>query len=128
LPDVWENEEWEQSIAAELITLHINETEFNVGYRCVAMFSLHSLARRIQRSINNDSKAIFADMVEVVAHHERVLAASKPEFTVGCRSGRWRGLRVAATLKAHEPDLPVLSVRTFVGSPFRLIQSDVLAA
>ena len=65
--DEWLDDEYESSIAAEIVTVCINKKDFNVRYGCCASFSIHAWARWFQRLLKDKFADLLVDVSCVVA-------------------------------------------------------------
>jgi hypothetical protein len=75
-PD-WLNPGEELSVTAEIATFVFNRQQLSFEYEAIATFSLHALARCLQRSSKRDATEVFADIAAVVSAHADVMRAGR---------------------------------------------------
>lgn len=99
----------EDDIAANEIELIVDRAEVRLRARCVCTFSLHAVARYIQRTGTADEEALLRDM-DLVAQVDRSRLVSGAGFKVATDAdgGGWRGRAIL------QDGLPVLAVRTWL--------------
>lgn len=120
--DSWSDGPNEQSIAAEVLTLICNPKRFSCHIEPLAIFSLHSLARRFERG-TRDVDAVLLDMTAVVQQHGKIVQAGGSGFQINTPNGDcWVGDLVTASFGGTEqqrPETKMLAVRTFLVAGFR---------
>jgi hypothetical protein len=72
----WESGEAEPSVTVELVSFECSRRKFIYECRCLAIISLHSLARRFQRCSANDDTAIIADIAACIDARDAIMAGS----------------------------------------------------
>ena len=99
----------EDDIAANEIELIVDRADVRLQSRCVCTFSLHAVARYMQRTGTADEEALLRDM-DLVAQVDRSRLVSGAGFKVATDAdgGGWRGRAIL------QDGLPVLAVRTWL--------------
>jgi hypothetical protein len=110
--EAWQDAAWEQGVGVMLISLTIQVFSFQFNYFHLAVVSLHALARRFQRGIDNSDAAILADL-RVIADVAAEIAVTHGAFEIAVPGGRWGGYIVEMP-DENGPHTRVLSIRTFL--------------
>ena len=106
----------EEDLAVIRVELLVNRSSAHLESHCVATFSLHAIARRLQRAQDGSVEALLHDNINLVVE------AASSELTAGAGyrvrthdgGGGWRG-RVIKQTGADHVTRPVLSIRTWLG-------------
>lgn len=119
--DSWHRGPNEASVAAETLVLTCSPKVFSCHIEPLAIFSLHSLARRFERGTRDDPDKVFHDMGVVVQQHAKVLQAGNSEFEINTPTGIcWVGSVVSASFGGEQrPETRMLAVRTCLVAGFR---------
>jgi hypothetical protein len=108
----WTDAAWEPGIGIMLIACSVQIFSWQFNYFHLAVVSLHALARRFQRGIDNSDASIMADL-RVVADVAAEIAVTDGAFEIPVPGGRWTGF-VAEMPDATGSIERVLSIRTFL--------------
>ena len=84
------------------------------SYRCIAVFSLHVLARRYERCKRREVSDFWK---RVVIDHRQHIDASKAEFQIPAGGGVCVGEQVLASIASGGADQKVLGALSFVPPP-----------
>ena len=107
----WDGEE--PDVAVTEISLSIDGNRFNLGSRILCTFSMHAVARRLQRAQDGSDAALLQDMKVAASIDHSTLSGSGFKVVTDEEGGGWRGSVVQMSSNNGEP-MPVLSVRTWL--------------
>ena len=107
----WDGEE--PDVAVTEISLSIDGNRFNLGSRILCTFSMHAVARRLQRAQDGSDAALLQDMKVAASIDHSTLSGSGFKVVTDEEGGGWRGSVVRMSSNNGEP-MPVLSVRTWL--------------
>ncbi len=114
----WTEGPKEITFGVELFTFTADKKRWTMIAECLATFSLHAIARRIERGRDTSYQAIIADLTTLVAAYDYIMAAPYPAMTFEVPTadgGRWIGECVSADFVDGRPQRKVMAVRTYLG-------------
>jgi hypothetical protein len=109
----WEGAE--EDLGASEIILTVEGNRARIRGRCLVAFSLHGIARRLQRGADGSTEALLHDLhlaTEAVSRGPLKIGAGY-RITTDEDGGGWRG-RVLSVTRANGLRAPVLSIRTWI--------------
>jgi hypothetical protein len=111
LDPAWENEE--PDIAVIEMAALVDGNRFKMRSKMTCAFSLHAIARRLQRGSDTADAAVLHDMNVVALVDRTKLSGGGFKVVTDEYGGGWRGRVVRVTDNDGKP-LPVLSIRTWM--------------
>ena len=106
----WDGEE--PDVAVTEISLSIEGNRFNLRSRILCTFSMHAVARRLQRAQDGSDAALLHDMNVAASIDLSTLSGAGLKVVTDEEGGGWRGRVVWMSSNNSEP-LPALSIRTW---------------
>jgi hypothetical protein len=107
----WDGEE--PDVAVTEISLSIDGNRFNLRSRILCTFSMHAIARRLQRAQDGSDAALLHDMNVAASIDPSTLSGGGVKVATDEEGGGWRGRVVWMSSNNSEP-LPALSIRTWM--------------
>jgi hypothetical protein len=93
----------------------IAHNRFNLRSQILCTFSMHAVARRLQRAQDGSDAALLHDMNAAASIDHSTLADDGFKVMTDEQGGSWRGRVVQMSSNNGEP-LPVLAIRTWIPS------------
>ena len=109
----WDGEE--PDVAVTEISLSIDGNRFNLRSQILCTFSIHAVARRLQRAQDGSDAALLHDMNVAASIDHSTLSGGGFKVVTDEEGGGWRGSVVRMSSNNGEP-LPVLAIRTWMPS------------
>lgn len=109
---------FEHDVAVIRIELRVNRSTAQLASRCVAAFSLHAVARRLQRGLDGDIAAVLHDM-QLVAQAARgaLVVGAGYRVRTDDHGGGWRGRVIRQSGAGTDgTEQPVLAIRTWLAT------------
>ena len=113
LEAAWDGEE--PDVAVTEISLSIARNRFNLRSQILCTFSMHAVARRLQRAQDGSDAALLHDMNVAASIDHSTLSGGGFKVVTDEEGGGWRGRVVRMSSNNGEP-LPVLAIRTWMPS------------
>lgn len=110
----WQDGEAEPALAIELVQFECSRRKFLFEYICLALISLHALARRFERCTSRADADIIQDITATVDAHQAALASTDSNFEIRCEHGVWLGTRKTTHFNGGRESCQTLAVRTFL--------------
>ena len=107
----WDGEEHDVTLTE--ISLSIARNRFNLRSQIRCTFSMHAVARRLQRAQDGSDAALLQDMKVAASIDHSTLSGGGFKVVTDEEGGGWRGSVVRMSSNNGEP-MPVLSVRTWL--------------